>query len=87
MLNTKKGNEKKCRLVIFLSSVSGRFGPGPSSKEFKYVRIVARFAYSTKENIKNKNFVAHPVVHALKTKQNKSVMFFRSMAVRQIRPW
>ena len=25
--------------------------------------------YSMKENIKKKNFVAHPVVHALKTKQ------------------
>ena len=41
MFNTKKGNEKKCRLAIFVSSVSRRFGPGPSSLEFKYVRIVA----------------------------------------------
>ena len=39
----KSGNEQKCRLVIFLSSVSRRF------------RLVARFAYTTKENIKKKN--------------------------------
>ena len=44
----------KCRLVIFVSSVLRRFGPGPSSVEFKYVRIVARFAYAMKKN-KNKN--------------------------------
>ena len=28
MLNTKKGNEKKYGLVIFVNSVSGRFWPG-----------------------------------------------------------
>ena len=66
MFNTKKaGNQKKCRLVLFLGSVSRRFGPGSSSMELKYVRIIARFAYAMKENIKNKNFV----VRALKTKQ------------------
>ena len=47
------GNEQKCRLVIFVSSVSRHFG------------LVATFAYAMKENIENKNFV----VRALKTKQ------------------
>ena len=37
MFNTKNGNEQKCRLVIFVSSVSRRF------------RLVARFAYAMKE--------------------------------------
>ena len=44
----------KCRLVIFVSSVLRRFGPGPSSVEFKYVRIVARFAYAMKKKQKQK---------------------------------
>ena len=39
MFNTKTGNEQKCRLVIFVSSVSRRFGR------------VARFAYAMKESV------------------------------------
>ena len=31
------------------------FGLGPSSVEFKYVRIVARLVYAMKENINNNN--------------------------------
>ena len=57
--------------MIFLSSVSRRFGPGSSSVELKYVKIIARFAYAMKEDIKNKNFV----VRALKTKQVGNVFF------------
>ena len=56
--------KKKYGLVIFVNSVSGRFRPGPSSLEFKYVRIVAGFAYAMKENIKIK-----AVVCVLKTKR------------------
>ena len=41
-------------MVIFVGSVSRCFGPSPSSVEFKYVRIVAMFAYAMKENIKKK---------------------------------
>ena len=46
MFNTKTDNEQKCLLVIFVSSVSRHFGP--SSVEFKYIRIVARFTYAKK---------------------------------------
>ena len=59
--------------MIFLSSVSRRFGPGSLSVELKYVRIIARFAYAMKEDIKNKNFV----VRALKTKQVGNVFSLR----------
>ena len=59
--------------MIFLSSVSRRFGLGSLSVELKYVRIIARFAYAMKEDIKNKNFV----VRALKTKQVGNVFSLR----------
>ena len=59
--------------MIFLSSVSRRFGPGSLSVELKYVRIIARFAYAMKEDIKNKNLV----VRALKTKQVGNVFSLR----------
>ena len=49
----KTGNEQKCCSVIFVSSVSRRFG------------LVARFAYAMKKNVKKKNFA----LRALKTKQ------------------
>ena len=56
----KTGNEQKCRLVIFVSSVSRHFW------------LVARFAYAVKENIKIKK----KLCNARAQKKKKSVLFF-----------
>ena len=75
------------------------FGPGPSSVEFKYVRIVAMFVYAMKENIIIIIIIIIIMIIiiiiiivmiktlqcALKTKQVGNV--FPSLAARKVRPF